>query len=65
MKSAKDIMMEHCSDNGLLSLSLGMAILRAMDEYGKQCRSEAIHDVRSKFEKTPDFNVKDILDLLK
>ena len=32
----EEIMMKHCSDNGLLSMHLGKSILAAMDEYTQQ-----------------------------
>ena len=32
----EEIMMKHCSDNGLLSMRLGKSILAAMDEYAEQ-----------------------------
>ena len=31
-----EIMMKHCSDNGLLNLNLGNSILKAMEEYKEQ-----------------------------
>ena len=32
----EEIMMKHCSDNGLLSMRLGKSILAAMEEYAQQ-----------------------------
>ena len=32
----EEIMMKHCSDNGLLSMALGRSILKAMEEYAEQ-----------------------------
>ena len=32
----EEIMMKHCSDNGLLSMNLGRSILAAMEEYSEQ-----------------------------
>jgi hypothetical protein len=36
MKSKEEIMMRHCSDNGLLNMNLGRSILAAMEEYALQ-----------------------------
>lgn len=41
MKSKEEIMMEHCSDNGLLNMNLGKSILSAMEEYANQFQSDA------------------------
>lgn len=56
MKRKEDIMMEHCSDNGLLNLNMGKHIIAAMEEYGKLMYNQAIEDAAKNakiFEFTP------------
>ena len=40
MKSKEEIMMNYCSDNGLLSISMGKHILAAMDDYAAEILTE-------------------------
>lgn len=40
MKSKEEIMMKHCSDNGLLNIHLGKSIIKAMEEYASQFQVE-------------------------
>jgi len=44
----REIMMNHCSDNGLLSMRLGKSILAAMEEYATQFKSQSVEQPSEK-----------------
>lgn len=52
MKTKENIMMEHCSDNGLLSMAMGKSILKAMEEYAEQ-QVNNLHGVSNNEERVP------------
>ena len=50
----EEIMMKHCSDNGLLSMRLGKSILAAMDEYAEQQLKNC--NLQSVIKSLPEYN---------